>query len=445
MFPMTSFTHLMPPMNLYIPVFKQNLAGICFSSETQNPGIGGTEFTSIKLAILLAERYTDINVFIANHYDLNLETNASNLSVGRYEGLDHFLEAMAKGDDRSYLALMTQGLLNDANPILLKRISKRIIGWLHFPYMYDKLIKELNLPAIVHVGSEQYWSNKPFYKTNWYIQNPFLMPSYPVCRQYAPNNETLDIVHLGALFKSKGFYLIARQWPALKALYPNVRLHVIGSSSTYGGRPENEHIPCYSEYANELLSFISLSDIESKRVVFYGNLGEEKFHIIRNCHVALLNPNGATEAFPASVLECMACGVPVIASDDFGMADAMRFFPQLALDNPKQIPGKLEWLLQQRLRHAQMSERSIYVAKWFDSQTDIILSRWRQLFLYINSTTHQGRIPNNPPLDSHHTTHRKLYQYQLRAFLRCYIATPKSAKATAIQLATALKNRITGN
>lgn len=441
---MTDFTNLMPGMNLYIPIFNRtlNLAETCFSSEIQNPGIGGTEFTSIKLALLLSEKYSDMNVIIANNYHLNLKTHAKNLSTGRFEGLDHFLETVASADDFNYLVIMRTGLLHEANPILLKNVRKRIIGWLHFPYMYDNLIKKLDLPAIVHVGCEQYWSNKLFYKTNWYIQNPFSIPCDFDYRKRTLNNNTLDIVYLGALFKQKGFGLIAEQWSALKNLYPSIRLHVIGSTATYGGRPENEHIPCDSEYAKELLRLIPLDDIHSKRVIFYGNLGANKFRIIRNCRVALLNPSGSTEAFPASVLECMACGVPVIASDDFGMADAMRFFPELALSQPEQIPERLEWLLQQPHRYAQMSERSTYVAKWFASQTDNILPRWRQLFQYINSTAHQGNIPDNPPLESHHTTRRKMNQRQLRAFLRCYSLTPKNASDTAVKLISLIKNHI---
>ncbi len=156
-------------------------------------------------------------------------------------------------------------------------------------------------------------------------------------------------------------------------------MHVIGSCSTYGDEPESTLIPTALSYADEILSYISEEDISNGSVIFHGNLGEEKFDIIRQCNFAILNPTGKTEAFPASPLECMSFGLPVIASDDYGMSDAMRFFPELVIKKPSEILERIEWLVADEMRYKEMQQRSIAVAKWFDSQFDQINTRWVRL------------------------------------------------------------------
>ncbi|BAU43991.1 glycosyltransferase [Leptolyngbya sp. O-77] len=116
-------------------------------------------------------------------------------------------------------------------------------------------------------------------------------------------------------------------------------------------------------------------------------MGEEKFDIIQKCDLAILNPTGYTEAFPASPLECMACGVPVIASDDHGMSDCMRFFPELVLRSPQDIVHRVEWLVADPLRYLEIQHRAIAIAQWFHLQRAVILTRWIRLLEAILDST----------------------------------------------------------
>src|SRR4030095_4545044 len=112
-----------------------------------------------------------------------------------------------------------------------------------------------------------------------------------------------------------------------------------------------------------------------------------KTEILRACHIALLNPMGRTESFPASPLECMACGVPVVSSSDYGMSDTMRFFPELSIKSPKEILDKIQTLVQDPMLYELVQIRSLAVAKWYAGQAPEILFRWNALLRTVTKHT----------------------------------------------------------
>jgi len=386
-------------MRVYIPIFSASVAGHSFSVSGQNPGVGGTGFTSIKLALLLAERYPELDVRIINNSEIYLRNPPQNIRVIVLNDLDLFLSGLY-GEMRDFVVIMTMALLQYAAPEHLNYLRDVIVAWLHHPFQFNAQITRLRLAAHVHVGAYQYYSNRPFYRANWYIQNPFT--SVALSSDYTPltGAAPLRIIYLGTLIRVKGFGHLARQWSSIKAAVPGVELHVIGSSATYGKKPEHDVVPCDLDFAEEILAAIPVSDIESGQVVFHGNLGEEKVDVIRSGHIAILNPTGASEAFPASPLECMACGLPVIASDDYGMSDSMRFFPELVLKNPEQIASRVSWLLADPNRYTELRERALTVAKWFDSQTGVILAKWRRLIEFVVEGHDEMEIPDVPPIEA---------------------------------------------
>jgi glycosyltransferase involved in cell wall biosynthesis len=259
--------------------------------------------------------------------------------------------------------------------------------------------KNLKFSAHVSVGAYQYFSNNVWYKPHWHISNLFnaiVRDSLPK-KIYKPN-ETLRLVFLGALILGKGFHYIAREWPKIKKKFPNVRLDVIGSTKTYDGKDsENKIIPTTNSYAMEILKYITDEDLQTKRVVFHGNLGKEKFKIIKKAHLAIINPTGRTETFCYSAIECLMCGTPVIASNDYGMSDFMRNFPECSLGNPSEITNKLITITNNSSLYLSLQKRSLLVAKSFSKRTPEILSRWQQL---IDTLVANKIIKNNPPTQS---------------------------------------------
>lgn len=367
---------------VFIPVFSSSVQSKQFSLQGSNPGVGGTEFTTIRLALSLAASRPDWKVIIASYTGIKIEDNLPNLAQEIYEDVSIFFQSASNIVDNSSVVIATISVLKRANIEFLKKIENHLIAWSRHPFDVEasKLANQINFKGIVCVGIYQFYSNRTISSHVHHIQNIFISPvSHPLKLDKSSNQKTLNIVYLGALIPGKGFLDLAKAWEPLKQKFPGVKLHVIGSSATYGSNPESAEIPASADYAKGILRFIPQHDIRRGDVIFYGNLGEEKFDIIQRCDLAILNPTGATEAFPASPLECMAFGVPVIASDDYGMSDAMRFFPELVIDGHKNIVEKVTWLIADPLRYLEMQHRSITVAKWFDSQTGLIITRWIRL------------------------------------------------------------------
>lgn len=402
-------------IKIYFPLFSGNVSQKIFNSFCQNPGVGGTQFCTIVLATLLANKYSDVDIALVNYCEVNIIDQPANFEVIVAADLDEFL-ARIKYLPKNHFIVLTASLLMHSNKFEVLRLANNIIGWVHHPFQYAKGLKQRPVFSYVHVGVYQYYSNELFFESNWQIQNLFCANNCDSFPNYPNSSGPIRVIYLGALIKAKGFGFLARHWLQLKALFPSIELHVIGSSETYGRLQEHNMIPCDKVFANEILSFIPEDDIHTGRVVFHGNLGAEKFEIMRSAHLAILNPTGATEAFPASPLECMACGLPVIASDDYGMSDSMRFFPELVLRSAEEIPARVSFLLADRYQYEELSARSIAVAHWFDSQTDMILSRWRRLF-DLAAGRGSGAFSNCPPLEPLYGSLVKLRLRQARAWL----------------------------
>lgn len=364
---------------IYFLIFSDAVNQKKFSLDGANPGIGGTEFTSIRLALNLAKSKPEWDIVLVNSSKINIEASHNIQQVTHKTPSDFFNDFYPKKFD---IIIANITVLNRVQLNLIKKFENYLVGWSRHPFDFAlrELVSKVNFRAIVCVGIYQYFSNKILDIPVHNIQDIFVIPSESLFLDYKdPGNKKNDFVYLGALIPGKGFVEVAKAWKQLKKQFPGVKLHVIGSAATYGSKLEFDLVPASPDYAKEILKYIPEADIHNGEVVFYGNLGEEKFDIIKRCDLAILNPTGFTEAFPASPLECMACGVPVIASDDYGMSDCMRFFPELVINGHQNIAERVEWLLEDPLRYRELQQRSISVAQWFASQKDQIITRWIRL------------------------------------------------------------------
>ena len=372
---------------LYIPIFSNSIQAKKFSISLGNPGVGGTEFTSIILALTLASAQLNWKIVLVHSQEIILEDPPPTLSQEIFSDISAFLSSLQ--DSQFNIVIVPALILIRVQTALLKKFEHQIICWSHHPFDVETQIlnSKIDFRGIVCVGTYQFYSNTNLKSKIYHIQNIFPLPDLTISRDSRIlDKRQINIVFLGALTLGKGFSEIAKSWQELKRRFPGVKLHVIGSSETYGWRVENNLVPTSKQYARKILRYIPVEDIHQGHVVFYGNLGVEKWDIITQCDLAILNPTGKTEAFPASILECMACGTPVIASDDYGMSDVMRFFPELTINGHKNILEKVEWLVSDLLRYREMQQRSKVVAQWFSSQRDTILARWTKLLEVVSST-----------------------------------------------------------
>ena len=140
-------------------------------------------------------------------------------------------------------------------------------------------------------------------------------------------------------------------------------------------------------------------------MIFHGKMGAEKFDVLSQAHIALQNPTGATEAFPASALECMSVGLPVIASADYGMWDSMRYFPELHIRKPLDIVKRIEWLLTDEARYTSISQRALDVARCCAGETGNIVAQWSALLQALADGTPLSGVLTPPLPRPRHPVH----------------------------------------
>lgn len=402
-------------------VWGKSVQNKIFKANSLNPGVGGTEFVTIILAFALAKERKDYEVYLWSEVTLKLVNPPKNLKQILIKEETFSNSKLFKSENTILIcpnSSLQRYIFPQHQKFFNKSIKCKIINWLHHPFDIPFDFKTLKVSAYVSVGVYQYFSNNFWYKPHWHIYNLFNIKSFNLSKyKFFKPNRSLKLVFLGALISAKGFHHIAKAWLEIKKKFPNAHLDVIGSTQTYTGEePKSKKIPTTTDYANKILKFIPAEDLLNKRVVFHGNMGEEKFKIIKNAHLAILNPTGRSEAFPASPIECLMCGTPVIASSDYGMSDIMCFFPEAKLSGPDEIISKLTSVINNSQKYRNLQKRSLFVAKLFSKNTPKILLRWQNL---IDNLSKNNTIISNPPISK--TKSQFFYSNRLLLLIRVLI------------------------
>jgi len=169
--------------------------------------------------------------------------------------------------------------------------------------------------------------------------------------------EPLRLVTVSRLSRDKNVVSIIRAIPLIRKRIPDVYLSVAGDGEA---RPMLER----------LVADLGIAE----RVTFHGNVPHaEVLQILSRSHLFLF-PTRVKEGFPKAVLEAMACGLPVIATD-------VSIIPYLIRDcgvvlddtNPQAVAGAIAQLISDERRLAEMSARARQKAQ------DYTLERWRDV------------------------------------------------------------------
>jgi phosphatidylinositol alpha-mannosyltransferase len=154
------------------------------------------------------------------------------------------------------------------------------------------------------------------------IDYPRFNTRYPPLEQLADGRPT--VLFVGRLEKRKGLKFLLRAWPKVLERQPNARLVVVGR-----GRP----LEGYRRFAAR--QGWSPSD-----VVFAGYVAAEDLpRYYQSCDV-FCAPNTGQESFGIVLLEAMAAGAPIVASDIPGYRDVVSDGEQGLLVEPKN-PGAI--------------------------------------------------------------------------------------------------------
>jgi glycosyltransferase involved in cell wall biosynthesis len=119
--------------------------------------------------------------------------------------------------------------------------------------------------------------------------------------------------------------------------------------------------------------------VDRGQIQFMGNMGVERFDLIRTAKLGLTNPTGATETFCISNFELMAMGVPVVGGFHRGMTETLYPDRRLTLRHVREIAPKLNALLDQpgELRNLRPIVRS-FVEERSDLQS--VAQAWSDVF-----------------------------------------------------------------
>jgi glycosyltransferase involved in cell wall biosynthesis len=196
----------------------------------------------------------------------------------------------------------------------------RFIAWGHNSPTLEWLNKARsvgNLHSIVMVSNGQaaYTAHHPLYKKCVVIPN-FVNSDEWMEEDQAKGDNV--VTYIGALCPSKGFHLLARVWPSLRAEFTSWRLVVCGSARLYGSSTQmGPNGLSDTNYEREILAPLggSLAAASDLGVTFSGSIARAqlKAQIARSAIVAV-NPTwrGSVETFCMSAVEAMCMAKPLV-------------------------------------------------------------------------------------------------------------------------------------
>ena len=353
--------------------------------EKGNPGIGGTEFTTIATAYYLNKYFPDIvepillannlellppslkAYYAANDIDAAIESEALGANIfifkskdGNHELYDYLRKSNLKAITRSNNTPDVEGLNQIANCPQIKAhvcVGHEQLDLLRDHRIFTKSIRIFNL----------------FNAENF----------VPKQRKQKQGN---TVVFLGNIMPAKGFHVLARVWHQIIKERPDAKLIVIGSGKLYDrnsklGKWEVAEESYEAHYIRPFLSDENGNIMNS--VHFAGLLGGEKIEILQNADVGVVNPSGRTEVCPASALEIQACGTPVVAAAKEGLLDTVVHGKTGLLGrNDKDLVTNISYLLNNPSVAEQLGENGIqFVKENFSPQE--IAKQWLDLFVDI--------------------------------------------------------------
>ena len=360
---------------------------------SSNPGIGGTEYVTIKIISQLYKNHTNlVKVCLATNQYINKSKSLEKIEIIKGNVPIENSIIVCPISQRDYL-----------ETLIIKNC--RIIYWSHHPHDYIYFVNKKD-SELVSLGEYQYFSNSKLCNKHFIIKNPYPRPIPKNDLKIFDRSVPTKFVYLGALGPSKGLHLVLKEWPKIRTLITNAQLNIIGGNLY---RIENNSfqnkIPISGSYAKTLEKIIENMDTKDRESVkFLGLLNSfEKDNILKDSDLAFLNPTGKSEAAPASPLECYCYGIPVIAGGDFGSYDNMKYFPELDLMK-NNIEKIIEHIINKNNYRDIKNRTYNHAVNTFKMNTEIIYD-WIKLF---NNNTNDDE-PNIPKSLKIKIKYRNLY------------------------------------
>lgn len=380
--------------------------------ERGNPGIGGTQFTTIALAYYLRKYYPQQieSILIVNDDGLFPEglkvcyadDDVAALSASEQANCDIFVFKSRPGDHALYDALKASTV-------------KAIARSNNFPGVLglQRITESPQIKSHVCVGHEQLdlLRDHAVFKKSTVIFDLFNGTHFKPESTIEKTSDT--VVFLGSIVPSKGFHKLAEAWPNVLAKKPEAKLIVIGSGKLYDRNSQlgKWKVAAESYEAEGLRPFLSdgRGNIHPS-VNFAGLLGEEKIEILQRADIGIVNPTGKTEVCPGSALEFQACGTPVVSIAKQGLLDTVIHKKTGLLGKKhKDLAANILYLLENPQVAEAFGRNGIdFVAEKFSAHK--IARQWLALFTRV----YRDEQPVQQPLKANYFYRLKLLREGLR-------------------------------
>lgn len=357
------------PVEIHSPVALESLS-------TSNPGIGGSEFHTIQIALLLSSAGAKVRIecsgevpTIPGSLVLNGPTRVPGLRVGAANSL-----LTLPSEDLGKCIVVSHHPHDGALAELKKRLGK-------------------NLLAVVNVGRYQFFSNRTSRKVNVWL--PAFGSEWNCDNKRDRKSGKLQqgklVGHVSSLHKSKGFHIALAGWIRFANRMPagTTKFRVIGSSGLYGTEvSSNATVPISGQYGLAIAKKLQHTPIAAGNVKFLGLISGSLDSEIAGWDVAIQNPTGIAEADPIVIQDCFRNHVPVIAGTLFGMYDYMRFFPELVAHTGWGVSNKLGNYLSNASLQVEILDRIAHISDALQLRRKKVESLWIEL---IASAANQGK------------------------------------------------------
>ena len=325
--------------------------------EKGNPGIGGTEFTTIATAYYL-------NKYYPNQVEVLLLANNTKLlppALKAYYAAN-VVDAASKSEKQECSIFVFQSKIgkHEIYEHLGKLKIKAIARSNNSPNYIglNQIANCLPIKAHVCVSQEQldlFRDHRVFAKSTR-IFHPFNPENFVPRNHISKKSNT--VVFIGNLIRAKGFHYLARVWPYILKQKPDAKLIVIGSAKLYDRSLKlgKWGIAEESYEANHIRPFLSDENGNiHESVSFAGLLGAEKIDILQSADVGVANPSGSTETFCSAALEIQACGTPIVSAAEGGLLDTVAHGKTgLLVRNDRELAKSILYFLNNPTNLAQM-------------------------------------------------------------------------------------------
>lgn len=211
------------------------------------------------------------------------------------KGVDEFVSASKKN------LILTKFIIKDVDLILLSPLLEKDFA----------KVKTYNKVFFLPNGVEDSFKQQNF--------NQFIQVKYKKIEQF-------ELLYLSNMIKEKGYFEVLKLAKEIKN--ENVHFHFAGSWQ-------------HSQDEKDFFDFVKKNELE-KKVTFHGFVnGDQKRELFKSAHLFIFPTRYPKEAFPLSILESLAYGVPVVSTAEGSIPYIIDTKSGIIIHDKEELPNAL--------------------------------------------------------------------------------------------------------